>query len=227
MSGGFDYTFKGLDDQSIINAIIKGTGLPECPIDDYSEAQLRQLVPVLINVIRSFIAKEANISEPDIQEWIDSMCFKAKKDSKTSSMRPSSDMYRATATAEQNEASDSESDECPASNSQDRSAGSHSSENQDEGNASSLSEDDQEKKSEEELRKDHNRFRFCASHNPRCASSSTPRARADPPPTSPASGSSGRRRCSHTPSCAATARSSGTPDSDRACSAPDRRPSRH
>ena len=157
MSSGFDYTFKGLDDQSIINVIIKGTGLPECPIDDYSEAQLRQLVPVLINVIRSFIAKEANISEPDIQEWIDSMCFKAKKDSKTSSMRPSSDMYRATATAEQNEASDNESDECPASTSQDRSASSHSSENQDEGNASGLSKDDQEKRSEEELRKDHNR----------------------------------------------------------------------
>ena len=150
------YTFKGLDDQSIIDAIINGSGLPCRKVDEYSESELRQLAGLLINAVRCLAAKAADIDEDGLQEWIDNMYFKAGKDSSTSSMRPSSDMYRSTV---MNDAGEAEIDtnstdnknpgntEPPADNGQGIPVG----------QSTDTSEADPEKQAEEELRKDHDR----------------------------------------------------------------------
>lgn len=158
MSSDTTYSFNGLDDQSIINSIIKGSGLPSCSIDKYTEEQLRQLVSLVINVIRSFIAKEAGISEVDVQEWIDSLCFKAKKDSRTSSMRPSSDMYRATTDKEYDASCNNDTNSsCPSSGLKEQTVDSADDNSSCHGIASQTTEDDQEKEAEERLRKERNR----------------------------------------------------------------------
>lgn len=187
MAGNCTYSFKGLDDQSIINSVVAGSGLPACSIDKYTEEQLRQLAPLLINAIRGFIAKEAGISEVDIQEWIDCMHFKAKKDSRTSSMRPSSDMYRSTAGKGYDDSPDGGTDSpSPSANSKEQKPGSKQKgktpgpadskgqgpeatgpngqepdatdpKSPDCDTSSGPPEDDREKQAEEELRKDHDR----------------------------------------------------------------------
>lgn len=157
MASDFTYSFKGLDDQSIIKAIIKGSGLPVCPIDKYTEEQLRHLATLLVNAIRSFIVKEAGFSESDIQEWIDSMCFKAKKDSKTSSMRPSSDMYRKAAEKEIDVSNNNTESSSQSSEAKAQTADSTEKTGSGLDPVPCTPEDDQEKKAEENLRKDHNR----------------------------------------------------------------------
>ena len=158
MAVDFTYSFKGLDDQSIINAIIIGSGLPACSIDKYSVEQMRRLVPLLVNAIRSFIAKEAGISEPDIQEWMDSICFKAQKDSRTSSMRPSSDMYRTSIDKENHDPSDDSSDSSGQSFDGNENAADATDSKQSVSDiASPSTEEDQDKEAEEKFRRDHNR----------------------------------------------------------------------
>ena len=94
MTAAKEYTFKGTDDKSILEAVLKDTAVPLLPINEYSENQLRQILPLLINAVRFFIEAASGVTGTGLQEWLDTMRFKAGKDSATSSMRPSSDMYR-------------------------------------------------------------------------------------------------------------------------------------
>ena len=151
------YTFKGLDDQSIIKTIIQGSALSSCSINEYTREQLLQFASLAINVIRGFIARNAGISEVDLQEWLDTMCFKAQKDSRTSSMRPSSDMYRSTSSKD-DEALNSEEDQSSLpdypedSNKTSSDEASHVS-----GQSAQESETETEQDAEKKLRRDHNR----------------------------------------------------------------------
>ena len=82
-----------MDPKSIIKAAIEGTGLPLLDVEKYSKGQLERLATLLIEMIRSLILGKLGIPD-DVQEALDSLVFCAKKDSKTSSMKPSSDFGR-------------------------------------------------------------------------------------------------------------------------------------
>ena len=141
--------FKGLDQQSIIDGVTEGTELPSQPLSDYTKEQLVQLCVLFISLIRNILTGLYSHSKQgvfDFQEMFDTLHYQARKDSKTSSMRPSSDMFRsAERLKEEQESSASDAD----TESEDDGAGSDS--------GNSFNSSPTEEESEKALRKDHKR----------------------------------------------------------------------
>lgn len=84
-----------INKESIIKAAVDGSDLPIMEMGDYSRDQIEKLVDRLIAMIQSLLLGEVGISD-NFREAFDSLLFSAKKDSTTSSMRPSSDFGRKT-----------------------------------------------------------------------------------------------------------------------------------
>ena len=145
---------KGLDDISILKTILDGERLPVKNLDDYTPDELRELVPYILDAFRSVILGKAGIPG-DIQEALDVMNFKAGKDSKTSSMRPSSDFYGNRTSTPKDEPEHTDADEEPTSSS--------TSEATDAEQAEAENCEDQDAESEKNLRKDRGRSRRIAS----------------------------------------------------------------
>lgn len=82
-----------IDRESIIKAAVEGTDIPVMEMGDYSRDQLERLAGLLVGMIQSIILGELGIRD-EVREALDVLLFSAKKDSTTSSMRPSSDFGR-------------------------------------------------------------------------------------------------------------------------------------
>ena len=154
MDSSASYEFKSLNQQDIIDGVIRDTDLPSCPLSDYSRKQLALLCTLLISVIQSLLVDHMKIGcGKNLQEWLDTMNFKAGKDSHTSSMRPSSDMPRRKKKTETDPCPTA--DMCPKSSSEERSKPSQ----QNDADTESKNSTPSEEESEANLRKDHKRSR--------------------------------------------------------------------
>ena len=91
--GGIPLLADGLKDEDIIKCALYGTDLPVLPLGEYAQEQLQEVALKLIEFSRNLLLGNIGIST-DLQEHLDSMKFKAGKDSTTSSMKPSSDLFR-------------------------------------------------------------------------------------------------------------------------------------
>ena len=91
--GGIPLLADGLKDKDIIKCALYGTDLPVLPLGEYAQEQLQEVALKLIEFSRNLLLGNIGIST-DLQEHLDSMKFKAGKDSTTSSMKPSSDLFR-------------------------------------------------------------------------------------------------------------------------------------
>ena len=97
------FTFSGIDQQDILGGIARGLDLPCLAITEYPLEQLQQIAQTLLEILQKNLLSSAGMDMDNIQEQLDQLHFQAKKDSTTSSMRPSSDMYgRKAAASEDN-----------------------------------------------------------------------------------------------------------------------------
>lgn len=138
-----------IDEESIIKSAIEGSGLPLKSIEDYSQKELVCLARQMTQMIRSLILGQADISE-DAREILDTLMFRAGKDSTNSSMRPSSDFGRKTSTEEGDAVNDCVGSTDPGS--KDDCDGSQAEDDTD-------NTDEDEREAEERLHADHDRSR--------------------------------------------------------------------
>ena len=87
------------DEQEIVdyvkmNCASKDTELPSRPYQEYTKDELVAFVQALLVFVMVILARLGVKKVEDLQERLDQLVFSAKKDSHTSSMRPSSDMPR-------------------------------------------------------------------------------------------------------------------------------------
>ena len=87
------FTFSGIEPNDILGGVARGLGLPCLAVTEYNLEQLQPIVQTLLELLKKSLLSSVGINTDDIQEWLDQLHFQAKKDSTTSSMRPSSDMY--------------------------------------------------------------------------------------------------------------------------------------
>ena len=172
------------DEQEIVdyvkmNCASKDTELPSRPYQEYTKDELVAFVQALLVFVMVILARLGVKKVEDLQERLDQLVFSAKKDSHTSSMRPSSDMPRREAKIKSGEqdADKKDSTDDSASNKQQTEEkkdpeeveqaqnATVSPENQDASDKSEESETTyeefkkQEQASEEAYRKDHHRSR--------------------------------------------------------------------
>ena len=104
----------------MINQLIGSSELPQCPYQEYDHTQLLSLIRLLVSFIIIVLVKVGVKDPADLQETLDHWDFSAHKTSRTSSMRPSSDLPRnnkVIVSEEDSPSKDSQAAECePATN---------------------------------------------------------------------------------------------------------------
>ena len=91
MSAANTRTYK-YREQDLVDQIAGDSGLPRSPYQEYDRDQLLALVRLLLSFIAMMLAKVGAGTAGEFTEKVDRMVFSARKNSGTSSMRPSSDM---------------------------------------------------------------------------------------------------------------------------------------
>ena len=81
-----------IDNDDIIQRVAGDKPYASLPLSEYAKEQLIELVLLLCALIRQLILGKIGLPD-DIQEILDQLHFSSGKDSQTSGMRPSSDMY--------------------------------------------------------------------------------------------------------------------------------------
>ena len=151
------------NEQTVINQLIGSSELPQCPYQEYDHTQLLSLVRLLVSFIIIVLAKVGVKDPADLQEALDRWDFSAHKTSRTSSMRPSSDLPRnnkADVSEGDSPSEDSQAAECePAANTDELPTGDGKTQEEKDYEAF----EEKERKSEEARKQDHHRSRRTSS----------------------------------------------------------------
>lgn len=78
----------------LIEVFIRTMGFGQKPLVEYTQSELIQLLTCAADICSKAILNGLGVTGDDLQEQLDQLVFSARKDSSTSSMRPSSDMPR-------------------------------------------------------------------------------------------------------------------------------------
>ena len=97
-------TIEEVTPDRLIEVFIRMLGFDQKPLVEYTQSELIQLLTCAADICSEAILNGLGVTGADLQEQLDQLKFSAKKDSSTSSMRPSSDMPRNQKNAEMAEA---------------------------------------------------------------------------------------------------------------------------
>ena len=139
-------TIDEVTPERLIEVFIRTVGFEEKPLNEYTQSELILLLTCAADICSETILNNLGVIGTNLQEQLDQLAYSAKKDSTSSSMRPSSDMPRR---RKDSEGESTESDE----QTEDKSAG-EAADNHTEGNpGNGENADSDEEQSEEQFRK--------------------------------------------------------------------------
>ena len=87
-------TIDEVTPERLIEVFIRTVGFEEKPLNEYTQSELIQLLTCAADICSETILNNLGVIGTNLQEQLDQLMYSAKKESSSSSMRPSSDMPR-------------------------------------------------------------------------------------------------------------------------------------